>query len=251
MKSWIYYDRIANKYDTQYDNYYWMLFNEITKKLVEKYIKEEYHILDLGAGTGYWTYWLSERVESVYALEPSEKMLEICKDKTKNFKNIKYIKALAEDMPFDDESFDIINAQGDVLSYVEDLDKVLLEIKRVLKNDGILIASVDSFYSFMSQIISQGDFLALNYLYDKKKANIGSEDGIFTSRAFSAEDIEEICKKYDFEKIELAGKVICDDCDENIIEKNFEQLLNNELKICHDPYFIGEAEHIHFVIRKK
>ena len=49
--------------------------------------------------------------------------------------------ALAEDLPFEDSSIDIIFGY-DVYEHVEDLDKALAEADRVLKVDGILYISV-------------------------------------------------------------------------------------------------------------
>lgn len=97
-------------------------------------IKEGSRILDLCCGTGDNL----EIIEKIYnkveltGLDFSDKMIEIAKRK-----NIKaeFIISSAENMPFDNNSFDIVVSSFG-LRNVQDKQKVLSEIFRVLKKDG-------------------------------------------------------------------------------------------------------------------
>ena len=53
-----------------------------------------------------------------------------------DYSNLKFIQARGEDLPFKDNFFDIV-ILANVLDHVENPDKVLSEIKRVLKTEGV------------------------------------------------------------------------------------------------------------------
>lgn len=69
-------------------------------------------------------------------LSDAERSLRECPSKA----NFKFQVVDAEDIPFEDESFDIVLANH-MLYHVPDIDRALSEIKRVLRKGGILYAS--------------------------------------------------------------------------------------------------------------
>lgn len=67
----------------------------------------------------------------------SPNMLKCAKNNLENLDcKFKYKKINAEDIPYDDESFDVVIAEH-MLYFVTDIEKALSEIKRVLKPNGI------------------------------------------------------------------------------------------------------------------
>ena len=251
IKSYDYYNKIAFEYDSQYKEPYWDLYHEITKRLIKDIINnEKNNVLDLGSGTGFWAEFFLHLEHNVTIAEPSKNMIEICKEKLKEFSNVNYFNCFAENLPFENDSFDIVNAQGDVLSYVESFDKSMKEIKRVLKNNGILIASVDSFYSFAADFISNGEFLDFEEMIKRGFLPIGSESGVFNSHPFSVDEIYGVAEKYNFKLIDIAGKMVLGPYENAIIKRNFEKICDYEYSYCRNKGFIGRSEHIHFVLKK-
>lgn len=55
---------------------------------------------------------------------------------------MEYVRAAAEEMPFDDASFDVVTSFNS-LDHVDDIDRTICEIKRVLRPDGHLIVAVE------------------------------------------------------------------------------------------------------------
>lgn len=70
--------------------------SEDINNLIQKYFKEEYDfsnkiILEIGAGSGKFTGFLSDRSKKVYAVEKIESLLLINKEKHKNKNNVEFI----------------------------------------------------------------------------------------------------------------------------------------------------------------
>jgi ubiquinone/menaquinone biosynthesis C-methylase UbiE len=259
-KSWEYYDEIASKYDYMYEEPYWKLYHALTEKLIEDFIKKEdlkdLTVLDLGSGTGRWAiYFADNGAKKVYAYDPSVKMLEVAEMKAKEWgldDKIKFILGVAEKMPFDSECFDVVNAQGDVLSYVQDLESAMKEINRVLKKDGLLIGSVDSYYMFLNDMVSNVDLGELKKFEKNKKALIGDlsvSKKLFPTRTFSVEDIKNL-ESYGFELLDIAGKVVFSPYVEKKLARYLEKVLEIEHRYCRVKELIGRSEHIHFVLKK-
>ena len=112
----------------------WHLLELTTKKLILKYYKTG-KILDVGVGTGRLLDTLPNTFEK-YGVDISLEYLKISKAK-----NISVCKAMLEDLPYKDETFDIL-VSTDVLEHVLDLNKCISEMFRVLKINGHLIIRV-------------------------------------------------------------------------------------------------------------
>lgn len=105
-------------------------------------------VLIVGAGTGVELIRFHKIKADVYALEPDGKAFEILQIKAKinNIPQNKIIKAVAENIPFKDRTFDFIYCYT-VLEHVQNVKKSIQEMIRVTKKDGyIFIACPDYRY---------------------------------------------------------------------------------------------------------
>ena len=108
-------------------------------------IKKGMHVLDLGCGSGAFTTFVARAVGGkgkVYALDIQADMLEqlerkLAKTENKDIKNVKLVQSNAYEMPFEDDSLDVVNMVT-VLQEIPDRSRALREVKRVLKPGGIL-----------------------------------------------------------------------------------------------------------------
>jgi demethylmenaquinone methyltransferase/2-methoxy-6-polyprenyl-1,4-benzoquinol methylase len=92
-------------------------------------------ILDLCCGSGQVTRFLVNLSESVTGLDASTLSLQRAK---KNVPNATYIEAFAEDMPFTDNSFDVVHTSAALHEMQpEQLRKIIAEVYRVLKPGGV------------------------------------------------------------------------------------------------------------------
>jgi ubiquinone/menaquinone biosynthesis C-methylase UbiE len=129
-------------------------------------LKKGMKALEIGCGSGAFTTFVATAIGSngiVYALDIQPKMLEQLKNKlkrveNKDIKNIIPVLASAYNLPFPDNSLDLVYMVS-VFQEIPDKNKTLKEIKRVLKPGGLLSISeffIDPDYPFRSTTIKQG-----------------------------------------------------------------------------------------------
>ena len=107
-------------------------------------------ILDLGAGTGMGTQSLSARYKnaSVIAFDLAPNMLKQARQRGNWFTRCKnnllnkqgFVCGDAESLPFADNSFDLIYSNA-TLQWCSDLDHTFVELRRVLRPEGLLMFS--------------------------------------------------------------------------------------------------------------
>lgn len=105
-------------------------------------------ILDLGSGRGDFLIELAKRGVKAMGLERNEEYIRISYEKAReNGVNIEIIKAEAENLPFENNGFDFANA-SELIEHVDNPQKVLKEIYRVLVRDGRCYISVPNRLGF-------------------------------------------------------------------------------------------------------
>ncbi len=160
---------VAQKYDLMND-----LMSFGIHRLWKRYtidcsgVRSGMRVLDIAGGTGDLTEQFSRRVGptgEVVLADINDAMLEVGRDKLRNrgiVGNVRYVQANAEELPFADDSFDIITiAFG--LRNVTDKQKALESMFRVLKPGGRLL--VLEFSKPQPPLLSQAyDFYSFNVL---------------------------------------------------------------------------------------
>lgn len=115
-------------------------------------------ILDLGMGPGRWAkLFLDNNLGQVYGIDISPKMVEYAISNV-NSKRFKGVVAKMDDLPLKDSMFDKVFCFR-AIKYVDNVDRVLKEVSRVLNKDGIFILEVSNnsfmnrFLKFLSSIV--------------------------------------------------------------------------------------------------
>ena len=107
-------------------------------------LKPGQRILELGCGNAIFWQFVSDKIPEDTKLilsDLSSGMLDAAKNNTSELDFIeKYAIIDAQEIPYDDNSFDIVIANY-MLYHVPDVDKALSEISRVLKPDGFFFAA--------------------------------------------------------------------------------------------------------------
>ncbi len=146
-------ERIMKSYDgdltsvmKDYDEYGQKHYEKVAEELFQGIDVKGKYVLDIGSGTGISALKLLDKgARKVCATDISEYMLKALKKKIET--SDRYIDKLeikvadAEDLPFEDNIFDMV-VSSMVLGMVPDPEKMLIEMKRVVKPEGTIALSV-------------------------------------------------------------------------------------------------------------
>lgn len=120
--------------------------NLVNKLLKEHQQSKKLKIFDIGCGSGLLMKEL-EIFGDVYGIDTSPAAIKYCT--AKGIRNVQI--GHAENLPFQDESFDVVLAM-DVFEHIKDDSSAVAESKRILKKNGILIASVPAVKSLWGEM---------------------------------------------------------------------------------------------------
>ncbi|AGX44730.1 class I SAM-dependent methyltransferase [Clostridium saccharobutylicum] len=175
------YNKQAEFYDERGDGKFVApMYGEIINRIL---IEKPKKLLDVGCGTGNVLMKLKTNEEvQLYGLDISEKMIETARKRLGNKAELKV--GDSENMAWEDNFFDVIVCNASFHHYPNP-EKVLLEMKRMLKNDGTLIIGDPTAPVIFRPIIN---------IYCKV-----SNNGDY--RIYSKREIEELLMRCGFEPI--------------------------------------------------
>ncbi|RDA86587.1 hypothetical protein CP532_5982 [Ophiocordyceps camponoti-leonardi (nom. inval.)] len=96
-------------------------------------VKDNKEVLDVGSGHGELPIAIAKRVGKAYAIEPNSDRNNLLVDKGKG-SNVQIATGTAEALPYPDKTFDAVIAMW-ILHYVDDLEKSLSEMTRVVDRE--------------------------------------------------------------------------------------------------------------------
>lgn len=96
-------------------------------------------VLDVGSGSGRLAFAAAEKAEWVYASEPVDTLREYLRDKIKSEKipNVRVVDGMCDQLPYPDNSFDIVMS-GHVVG--DDYENEVTELIRVTKSGGWILS---------------------------------------------------------------------------------------------------------------
>lgn len=154
---WNYWNSIKSKDWARTIKKYWEWYLDIFEKYTE--FKKETKILEIGSGPDGIIHYLN--IGWNIAIDPS---MDYYISNFELSNKIKWIKGVGETLPFKDNCFDIVITTN-TLDHVLSPEKVLSEIKRVLKKDSFLFLTTDcyqpllKYYRNIKEAFSVGDEL--------------------------------------------------------------------------------------------
>ena len=154
MDSKQYFENVAETWDIMRESLFPDVLREKIYALAE--IKEDSVIADIGAGSGFITEGLLDKQVKILAVDQSEKMLEIMRKKFSGYENIEYRPGESEKLPVGDNETDYVFANM-FLHHVENPQKSINELYRILKPGGKLIISDADSHNYDFLITEQQD----------------------------------------------------------------------------------------------
>jgi len=175
-------------------------------------------ILEVGCSTGYITRYVAQKFDcEIIGVDLSTLLLEIAEEESRrlNLNNISFEYANVENLPFPDNTFDIVYGEA-ITALVPDPFKVLQEYKRVLKPCG-RVATLDLFKkeSLSAKFVEETNKLMSKVIGTQVKIRSFQEwTQIFKESGFDSIKIydyyEDLFKReYSFsEKVKLTYKIL-------------------------------------------
>jgi methionine biosynthesis protein metW len=252
-----FYNEICNE-DTRLDQKHRKLEFLTTDRYIQKYLKPNCRILEVGAGTGRYSLYYASQGYKVNSIEYVQHNLDVLKSKITDNMNIVAEQGDAIDLSrFEDNIFDIVLVLGPLyhLYTEEEINKCINEAKRVCKNNGIMMfAYLPNDSIMISWALLKGH---LKFGYDNKRFDqnfkIISEPSEIM-RAFYIDELEKIMNSNNIEKINNIStsgvaphfRNIID----NLSEEEFEIWKNYHFSSCERKEVQGYSTHMLYIGKK-
>lgn len=228
-----------------------------TMKYIEKYLSPNAKIIEIGAGTGRYSFALAEKGYDVTAVELVPHNIEIMRKKVKPHHNIKIYEGNACDMSaFESETFDIVLLLGPMYHLFTDEDKhcALSEAIRIAKTGGVIYASYCNNDTSIYKFFYKG--IALDYL---EKGLIKEDYHTFSSpkevfELYRKSDIDELMKKHNVTRLHFVGvdmlSYIFDDKFDDLSDREFDEYMKFLSNLCEREDCVGLSIHMLDIFRK-
>ena len=230
-----------------------------TMKYIEKYLKPDMRILEIGAATGRYSHALAQKGYRVDAVELVEHNIEIFKQNTMPYEQITITQGNAMDLStFESDTYDITLLLGPMyhLYETDDKFKALSEAVRVTKRGGIVFAAY-----------CMGDASILAYGFGKGEIHNVIERGLVNLETFDTysrpSDVFELHRKEDIDALRDNFNVTqlhfiatdgytnhMRDTIDQMDEKTYELFIKYHLATCERQDMVGYSHHTLDIFRK-
>lgn len=225
MKNNKYYERVVSYFNDKSDLYddvdnqlYWVFsdtfFKEVLKKEIPRIFadKKKIKMLDAGAGTARWTFFLYDMFNKKYNIsgilvDISSGMLKVAENKIAQKKLENKFKCIIGNIENMDDvevkSFDLAISFYNVLSFVEKPKVALKEIYNKLKKGGVHISIVANKYHAFYFSILTSRFNELNRITKDSKIKFNNDMPYI--HCFTPLELQKLYKESGFKSVKIIG----------------------------------------------
>lgn len=179
------------------------LFAKEDKYLIN-HISKDSSVLDIGCGNGRNIETLLSLTKNITGIDIEESAVKESREKFKGIPEITIAKADVLDLPFPENSFDVVTLMLTLVNFNNKKTEALREMKRVVKDNGKLIMSVYSEEALENRLKQYEEVGVPVKEVSNTKVVFGNPDVV--SEQFSLSDIEEFGKEIGM-KVENVEKV--------------------------------------------
>lgn len=123
-------------------------------------------VLDIASGEGYGSALLAKVADSVLGVDISSDSIQYAKEQYGNHKNLNFLVGSCDHIPLAEKSVDVV-VSFETIEHHDKHEEMMLEIKRVLKQDGILIISSPNRLTYSDEINYSNPYHVKELYYDE------------------------------------------------------------------------------------
>ncbi len=256
-----FHDRVSKRYDDIYSGPRWDIWYEISWTPMKAYIPADLRapVLDLGCGTGKYGLRVAKSGYSVTLSDLSQGMLDVARAKAMEMnltERVTFLKADVMDLSaLPRDHFALAIAQGDVFSFAAHPAKALKETRKVLREGGVVVASLDQTLAAIDHYVDKLDIEGLETLIKKGTMEwlAREQEERFPVHTFPPEQLRDLFETAGFQVLDVFGKTVLPlkRLDPLLTDEPMaERLLALEKKLCRLPSAMGRASHLQIAARK-
>lgn len=235
-----------------------------TTHVLDQHISNDHEILDLGAGTGIYSFYYAEKGNPVVSTDITPRHVQMIKAKADEL-GMNHVRAKvidARDLScFKSGRFDVVLCLGPIyhLTDPRDQERCIRECIRVLKTGGILaVAYVNKFFILPHLVQKDRKYLEdpwVSKILDEGRIFSHEVPGFWTDAYFhSPSEMEQLLTQRGIGKIaniatDGVGQYLRDMVNA-FSEEEFKQWVAYHLRTCSEPSILGMSNHGLFVGRK-
>ncbi len=238
---------------------------EVTTSILNLYINSNSNILELGAGTGVYSFYYAYRGNNVLATDITPKYVDIINKKLSQRDNDFNLSAEVADATnlsnYENERFDVVLNLGPLyhLTNENDREKCINESLRVLKKGGILATAYINKHFVLNLIMPRyKEFLTSYFIEKVMNTGIikeGEKECFWTDTFFTTPvEMESFISKFN---IEIIDHIACDgispllkDFIDNMNYEEYTTWLNYCLDSCREKSILGMSNHGLLICKK-
>lgn len=255
-----YHDRVADRYDHSYDDVFWQWHDALTWDYLKPHLPTDLstEVVDLGCGTGKWAAKLRKSGFPVTCVDISARMLDQARatiEKQHSSVRADFIQADVSDLSkLPVAHFGLALALGEPIGFTKSPRKALIQIRKILRSDGVLVATVDNRLAGLDYLLSKGDPAALaRYLRTGETQWLTRDhDERFPIVTLDPATARKTFESAGFQVLEVIGKTVLPMRKHRDLLESPEarrRWAREEKKLCRDPYAIGLAGHLQLTCR--
>lgn len=227
-----------------------------TTRYIDKYLKSNAKILEVGAGTGVYSIYYAKKGYQVSALELVPENIKILKSKITEDMNINVTEGTALDLScYEDNSFDMTLVLGPLYHLYTETDKktAIEEALRVTKKDGYIYIAYLTNDSVMLNYGLKKRHLLDKETFDENYKFYDIPEEIFTT--FYIEDFNKMMKNYPVDHITTVAtdglSAILREYVNELNEEEYKVWLDYHYKNCERKDLAGYSSHILYIGKKR
>ncbi len=255
-----YHDRVADRYDHSYADAYWQWHDALTWDHIKPHLPTDHRapVLDLGCGTGKWAARLSKSGYAVTCLDISRRMLDQarCKLLETGDHRAEYVQADLTDLSaLPSAHFGLAVAMGDPIGCSPSPPKALKEIRRTLREGGLLVATFDNRLAALDFYLRSRDPVKLEAYLRTGVTHwlTNDQDEQFEIHTYTPSQLRKLLHNAGYDVVDLIGKTVLPMRDHRAELLNDSDARRRWLKIekslHRDEAAIGRASHLQVVAR--